>query len=244
MTLSQIQIGGEYYITGPTPGIDWTKWVSIIISGCTLILAYKIWKNYDIKKHFVKRQLDTVFELYNDITKAQIKIELKDDNYTDILFKNKKLTVKLSNIINMLGNMEMQRYLNTTPLYVDLFIISTDMPYMKYIENPFLPQPIVNQLRGLWGGFKYVNELPTTGKYVVISNADESLKPNWKPLYGKVDSETYDSFKNYVTQLLSVKKSVQIWLKQFGVQDMNLIDDGPIKMHGIGLYTPKEKNQK
>ena len=62
---------GEFYNTQSS--VDWTKIFGLIFSGLTLWLAFQIWKNFDVKKHFVKKQLDTVFDLYSDLTSIKLR---------------------------------------------------------------------------------------------------------------------------------------------------------------------------
>jgi len=234
MVLVIFQFGGEYINTGNTY-TDWPKWITALCSILTLFLAFKIWKNYDVKKHFVKKQLDTVFDLYASISNTRIRIEAHTKNTM------KAETFYLGDIISLLGDIDRQVFLTTTPILIDVRILS-DVSFMKFIENPFTPKAIVTELEKFRVKFKSGEE-PLEGNYAIMEIAylPEQEPKNYLRHLLEVKGETYNSFGNYLSQAFTVKNAIQTWLKKFEVYDMNLRHDRRIRIHGVSLHSQDEK---
>lgn len=233
MLLDLFHFGGEYYNTGET-STDWPKWISVISGLLTLFLAFKIWKNYDVKKHFVKKQLDTVFDLYTAISTTKITIELHKGNEIKIQ------TILFGDIVTLLADIDMGQYLNTSPVYID-FRILHNIPFIKFIENPFTPKSIVSELEKFRSKIRFTDE-PDEGDYAILE-LDYLIEHG--PFKNKrilltPKSDTYKSIGSYIRQALAVNNAIKNWLKKFEVNDMNLRHDRPIKLHGRFLHIPDE----
>jgi hypothetical protein len=70
--LIDIHISGENIYTGSP--VNWAQWLSACASCGAFYLAYRIWKNFNTKKEFVKRQLQTVFELHATIKSTTLRL--------------------------------------------------------------------------------------------------------------------------------------------------------------------------
>ena len=82
---------GEFYNTQSS--FNWLSLVSAVVAAFALYITYRAWKNYDVKKHFIKQQMDTVFELVGTLQKTVFIMDTKDNgSYRSVTIRTNRIS--------------------------------------------------------------------------------------------------------------------------------------------------------
>ena len=202
--------------------------VTILISAFTLIFAYKIYKNFDVKKTHVNKQLETVLDLIQEINKTRIVVcfwtkipkeilDRRSGKVPDIL-NNYKATLmsyeySLFNL-TMCDDKESQ--------YDDIYFsskVNEILPFISFVNNPLLPKEIAKKLSKFYSPIvSYKSFDDASEKYVELrSLSDENETTFQKPDF----MDTYESWTNFIKCTKQLKNELENWLKKYGSEDIN-----------------------
>lgn len=220
-----IQIGGEYYITNPAPGIEITKWLGLIISSLTLFIGYKIYRSFDISKKVKEKQLNIVFALVGEIQKTKIELSVhQKDNIS------RGYELALSHIHSTEKNKIFSEIFKNINVKWDMNLFS--LPYTEFADNPFLPVSIAKVLRPLAISFYNApdkNDLLIDQDNFVMIYVDTDQE-DWYNVHGITHINKTVQFKSvgqYVNQVVKVYAEIEKWLKLHGANDLNIFNKLP-----------------
>lgn len=197
-----------------------------LISVFTLILAWKIYQNFDVKKQYINKQLNVVTELSSELTKTKICVSfyLKIPDSVQTNAKHALTTFDDLNFFSLMSEFN--------PSYKEVFIrarsIHQIFPFIDYRLNPILPSAIANKLKSLNKYLEYslgvkVDEIPDS--YLVLSPI---VKPMTSQEYKNPDivlptfTYQYKSVQELKEEIIALRKEIIEWLKKYGADDINL----------------------
>jgi hypothetical protein len=175
-----------------------------VISFFTLIIAWKIFNNFDVRKSFLKEQLKIVCELSNELFSFGLPSTLVSggiaSNYP-----------RFFNFFNQKGVASYEKIFITT-MYIDEIL-----PFIKYQHNILLPKPIADRIKDfdltLYSPTKK-EDMPQ--KYILILHTQyDKNEVNKIHYYGYMD---YDKF--YDLSILLVNE-ISNWLENYGTSKIN-----------------------
>ena len=198
-------------------GIKITDCLSFVMQLITLGLAYRIYKNLDLKKSFASKRLESVLSLNNEISKTLINFQqYRKETYLDAFpsgFSEIAFEASLFDILRLTGQEK----------YGKIYIIGSRldfMPYISYTENPLLPRIIASKLKK----FKYllINSDPNLEKsvnYVILSykGRDNNEIPS-----KVLDSDAYQDWNSFLSSSRELKAAMDDWMKKYLPEDINL----------------------
>jgi hypothetical protein len=222
MLLDLFHFGGEYYNSGVS-SFDWLKLITALCSVATLILAYRIYKTFDVHKKFAEKQLSVVFELVQDLEKIDLRICRYDED-NEPSYQERLLFSRLQDFVKSTP----KEILNGR-IVMRIGLIN-DLYYMHYQENPFLPKSIAKEMHNMFGQSHKVDTTYDEKNFLndVFVNywkdvpyhiaVHESEILGWLSFKGR----PVETLGDYLTQMLAVKKSITSWLKKYGAEDINI----------------------
>jgi len=210
-----------------------TKIIQLIISCTTLVFAILIYKNSDLKKTFRQKQLEVVFNLANTLEKQKFKIGQGgiDPNadrtgyYFDMASINVFLVKPPPNVVGP--------QLKRGPLLIEKNSWSK-FEFLRYGSNPFLPKKIAEEIRKF--GFASNNiDINKTAQFIYVYVSDSLFPPDpCMVTEGYTHFSVYKDLESYVKQIIHLKKVITEWLKDYGIDDLNIIPfDGPDNVYDI-----------
>ena len=179
----------------------------LIVSIFTLILAWKIYRNLDVKKSFVNEQLKVVCDLSNDMRNFGMYcnyisggVARNYPRFFDFFYGD-------------LNREELKKY---RTIYFSTMRPIEVLPFIKYSHNILLPKSIativeqfdINILNPTW-----VNDLPNS--YTLIHSENSEIKES-NNCYYYMD---YDKFYELTGKLVS---EIIKWLNSYGAKDINI----------------------
>lgn len=231
--LLQIQIGGDYYINGPAPGIDWAKLIGTICSVFTLLLAWRIFKTLDVHKKFAEKQLTVVLELIAHFESIRL-----IGNFYEVDGKKTRGAhfIRFNKLYNTVSNVSDAN----RPLVIHADVVES-MMFTQFQYNPFLPKSIAIEMRKMFGESGHMiiekprpNEIlisfPNAKEYpIAIKETANDEIQKWRRMEGK----PFNTYGEYINQLLVVKRSIYNWLSKYGATDINMDLYEPTKLKSI-----------
>jgi hypothetical protein len=201
--------------------------LSLLISGTTLFLAYRIYRNFDIKKTHINKQLSVILSLVEEINNTQIQVGFYSKIPTEILLElpeqvrpqNKEDAVFDSWYYSLFliasGNIGYQQQ----DVYISSDIMNV-LPFLHYMNNPLLPSKIADKLHKFYSPFNNLGSFEfASDKYVVLSstNKHENVRKFQYP--SMID--TYKNWDNFIICARELKKEIKDWLETYGSKDIN-----------------------
>ena len=195
----------------------------LVVNVILLILAYKAFKNFDVKKQFLNKQLDVVSELASEISTMELSnmmyrmVEDPDGESHRIVTG---YTMGFYSIV-----------LSINPSDYDLICVQGSniehvLPFLKFRTHPLLPKPIAKQLNKM--------AKPVQG----LSIRKDKLPPSYVLLYNekKKDQELtssekisqtfiYPYYKNpaeFTKDSLELRREIIKWFEEYGAKDINI----------------------
>ena len=227
-----IQSSSEY-ITA-SYNIDWAKWIGVLISACTLYLAYKIYKTFDVHKRFAEKQLSVVFDLVQQMEQCDFLLSYFDETNTERAIYlplnkihedfNPKQIIFDDVVINKPSKFQSKRPEFNKPLLIHRTVFQ--LPFLHHYYNPFLPKSIavkMKKLSKLNSTCVPVAESEIDSRYFMITISSNPtsrilLMNDWMHS-DDYPYATYHLFSYYIIQL---RKSITKWLKKYGAKDLNI----------------------
>lgn len=204
---------------------DYAAFQMFVISFWGLILnlilvwiGYKAFKNFDVKKQFLNKQLTLVTELAAEITSTTLSISI----YKTVKNEYEEEAVRVVTSFT-LSFFEMSLGLNLQN--IDLICIRGNnienlLPFLRHRNNPVLPSLIAEKLKKLHKYFflginVLEEELPKT--YAILYSKN-SVEDN----YSKILYKYYDNPSGFRADSEDLRLSIINWLKEFGADDINI----------------------
>src|ERR1035438_7792039 len=191
--------------------LDFFKLGGFIISILTLILAWRIYKNFDIKKSFINEQLKVVCALSNDLYKLGLNTNLLSAGRASRYFR----------FFDFFDRNENDK--KYSEIYFSTFYTNEVLPFIEYRHNLLLPKNISEVIEQ----FDIKSTKPTVEKDLpqsytfIFSQNHENNEDIYCYLY-----MDYDEFYDLTKRLI---KEITKWLNDFGATDINF----PDHMYGV-----------
>jgi len=190
---------------------------SLILNIILVCIAYKAFKNFDVKKQFHNKQLDIVSELAALISSMEFYLNL----YT--------LTPKESS-----DNPHSLYGVNTS--FFDITVgyntskyelicirgnnLENTLPFLKFRYHPLLPKSIADDLKNLCKEFNRVeNDELNTKNYVLLENTKRQYK---KEPTGHIKYTFYETTSNLKKDISNLRKSIMDWYEKYGADNLNI----------------------
>lgn len=197
--------------------IDWgfvVNFISALGSVLACYIAYKISKEISFKRSLRQKQLETVFDLVNELQSLKLYFFYKNDGKAvgDVWF----------HFFEMTHN----KYLNENDIPIDDYTIYVSKTFLyesavfKFVNNPFLPKSIADNLIRLYprGGDEVTLE--------VVSNLEiyiSESRPYTGKNYRKEISRCYSSMENIFDATNALIGSINSWLKAIEADELRLM---------------------
>lgn len=208
-----------------TDKFDWNLFFNGIAALGTLgafIFAIIIARNISFKKDVRKKQLDTVFELVTHLQNMQLYFSYLIDKTEDGVVTKSFSGDIWFHFFDMSKDQFQSReeFIKGKPTIFASEKFLYENPIFKFVQNPFLPQPIALKLINLYprGGNQLKYELNQNQLY--ISDDREYSKHT----YRKEISQYYLTIEKLFETTEELNKSIRIWLKDNGADDLNFRD--------------------
>jgi len=192
---------------------------ALLVSIATLVLAWKIYQNFDVKKQYVNKQLDTVTNLSTEITNTKVYVsfyrgipeEFQNHGHTHVLEAYKLDFFSLKSINKNVDKFE--------KVYVRASRMNQIFSFLDYMSNPVLPSTIAKKLNDLHKYIEYSictpkEELPNN--YILLSPVSRSEN---EKLFFTYEYKSREELRECVT---AVHTAIIEWLKKYGAEDINL----------------------
>jgi hypothetical protein len=193
---------------------------SLIINVILVLLAYKAFKNFDVKKQFHNKQLEIVSELATSISSMEI---------SNMIYKmTPSPSGKEHQIIAGFTFSFFEIALGFDYSKFDIICvrgnnIENTFPFLKFKNHPLLPKTISDELKKLYRPLQY---------FLSVNKEDLKTK-NYVLLYHdkKVDSDditsgwTYEFYKtpsDFNKDVNSLRKSIIEWYVEYGAENLNI----------------------
>ena len=189
--------------------------ISSVIAILTFWLAFRIYKNLDVRKNIVKLQVETVFELTNKLEKNVWIVEVNSEPKQR--FGTWLLTI--ANLQLILQHEDLKELKGSDNFYLSIPVL-WEMEILKYIEHPFIPKSIADNLEMLRpiSSISYFDvEENESIKVYQKTNAEQFTKGSDI----EVKDSTFITMENYFLTVWEIKKSIDKWLSQFNVRELN-----------------------
>lgn len=201
--------------------------LGLLVNILTLLFAYRIYKNFDIKKAHINKQLETVLSLVQSIndtlivTNFRTKIPQKVLETLPEQIKDRTVVASWYYSLFMIADFKSEHVKKTD--YKDIYLsanIKTILPFLSYINNPLLPKSIAEKLSKFYSPF--IN-------YGTLDNASEKFVELMPLKYTESETrfqfpdhlETYHNWLNFILCSSDLKKEIETWLNQYGSKDIN-----------------------
>ena len=194
----------------------WGLVLNLILVG----LAYKAFKNFDVKKQFHNKQLEIVSELTTSISSLELSNMFfrisKDPNGVD----HQIATGFTFSFFEIALGFDYSKF---ELMCVKGNNLENTFPFLKYRNHPLLPKSISIQLKKLYKPLQYsfaANEEDLKSKNYVLIYVDrkpikDDYPSQWMYVY-------YKNPSNFSEDVASIKKSITDWYYEYGADNLNV----------------------
>jgi len=229
---------GEQYYSSVPKSFDWQSFIQTLmacsITALGFILAYRIYKNRDVKKTITLKQVEAVSMLAWEIEKSEINVLALVDG------RQYKWRIPFFFLVNEMRENKNLSYYKTKQIIFTEGIRSR-MTFSKFYHHPFCPSSIAEEIGKLYY-FRYEyrkkENIITDNDFVIVYHEDEDSKISYRELLKNIEaeklytSEHLQSIENYLNQIQRIKIAIAEWLRQFNIDSLNLkLDDLEIESH-------------
>lgn len=196
-----------------------------LVSILTLVLAWKIYKNFDVKKQYLNKQLNVVTELSSELSKAKVCVSF----YLKI---PDSVQTPQKQVLTQFDDLDFFSLTNEfNPGYKRVLIkarsIHQIFPFIDYSLNPILPSSIAIKLKSLNKYLEYssaVNADAISDSYVVLSQATKYIiSTAYKNSEVVLPEFTYEykNIQELKEEIIALRREIVEWLKKYGAEDIN-----------------------
>ena len=185
-----------------------------LISGLILLLAYKIYKNFDIKKSFLKEQLKTVCELSNQLYDFGLPTRLISGGTA-------------SNYPRFFKFFDQQGVDTYQNIYFTTHRVDDILPLINYQHNILTPKSIAEIIKEFDVNiYQSMADNKMPDKYILIFPINENQDKTEKSSF-----YFYMEYEKFYTLSVKLVKAITNWLTEYGAKEINL----PIYMKEIKI---------
>jgi hypothetical protein len=198
--------------------------LGLLINFLTLLFAYKIYRNFDIRKAHINKQLDTVLDLVQEINQTLIPVNFWRKVPKHVLeslpdqFKEKAALEGWHFTLFIIGDLK-----NETPKFDNVFLstnIKSILPFILYMNNPLLPPKIAESLSRFYSPLvSYGSFENASDKFVELSTLSKHEQDAGFQFPDIPD--TYKTWDSFIESAKNVKVQIDKWLKKYGTTDIN-----------------------
>lgn len=175
----------------------------VCISALTLLFAYKIYKNFDVKKSFLKEQLKTVCDLSNELYNFGL----------PTYYMGAGSASSHHRFFNFFNQQGIEKY---QEIYFTTMSIDKILPFTNYQHNILLPKPIAEVIKKFDRNmYKSTKKDTLPQNYILILHPQKTEKEYINYYYYM----SYDTFYNLSSELVT---EISKWLERYGAIDINL----------------------
>ena len=198
--------------------------LGFILSLLTLLFAFKVYRNFDVRKSHINKQLDTVLALIKEInsTLVMVKFWRKVPAFVmDTLPEDKRIKATLESwhfnffIIGKLKNQD--------PKFGNVYLshnVKQVFPFISYMYDPLLPKSIADALSQFYSPLMNFSSFEATSeKYVELSAVKVSSEK--MEFHHPGHNDVYASWDNFIYYAAKVSDEMELWLKKYGSADIN-----------------------
>jgi hypothetical protein len=202
-----------------------TEVLGLFFSFLTLIFAFFIYRNFDLKKTHKNKQLDTLLELIQEINNTLVSVHFCSKIPEYVLSKHPDLAKKSKVTFDTwyFSLFRIGIVVNEKPKYERVFLTENIMetfPFLSYINNPLIPKSIANRLNNFYSPFvNFCSIENAPEKHVIIELRNELNK---KAMYQYPDYiDAFKSWDSFIKCASELKVEIEKWLKKYGSKDIN-----------------------
>ena len=191
---------------------------SCLLNLALMVIAYKAYRNFDVKKQFHNKQLELVSELATDITSTHLsnmmyRISIDPDGEEHQIATGFTLSFfELS-----LGF----DYSGYQMIVVKGNNLEKTFPFLKYKNHPLLPKSIASELKKFYQPLQYsysIGKKDLPKNYVVLYGAATSLEG---PDAHKWLYKLYDVPTDFRKDARALRTAITSWLGEYGAENLN-----------------------
>lgn len=191
---------------------------ALILNLILVIIAYRAFQNFDVKKQFHNKQLDIVSNLASEISSLELSnmfYETKTDPKGNDHLIATGYTFSFFEIA--LGF----KYDKCDLMCVKTNNIENTFPFLRFRNHPLLPKKISKKLDKLYRPLQYsftIQEKDMPKNYVVIYSKaidKDDYSKDWT-------YEFYKQPKDFSKDCMELRGEIIDWYKKFGADDLNI----------------------
>ncbi len=189
-----------------------------ILNIVLVILAYKAFKNFDVKKQFLNKQLEVVADLASSINDLELSNMLywtsTDPDGKDHLLAE-GYTLEFFEIAFRFKYQDFER------IFVKGNNIEKTFPFLRFKNHPMLPKTISKSLIKFYRPLNYTLATPKKKlpkKYVVLY---EEKPKTGEDYTADLYYEIYSKPNEFKEDAIELRNSIINWLKEYGAKDVN-----------------------
>ena len=195
-----------------------TSFWGLVINALLLVIAYRAFKNFDVKKQFHNKQLELVSNLAMELAQTELsnmmcRISIAPDQSEHQIRDG--FTLDFFSIALDFDYKKFDR------VFVRGNNIEFTFPFLKHRNNPLLPKQIADSLRKLYRPLQYSfairkDKFPKNYVSLYSSNIpDDHYSKGWT-------YELYDNPQDFTNDVRNLRLSIINWLKRYGADDINI----------------------
>lgn len=195
----------------------------LFVNIATLIIAYLLYRNFDVKKTHVNKQLETVLSLVEEINKTVIKVNFWTKIPSHVVERMQQPIDHTATLESWrLSLFLISQYDIKTQKFEDVFLHKTVLevlPFVSYMNDPLLPKSIADKLRAFYSpitNYKQFEKASTD--YVTLGSYGNQPSVLQYPDF----IASFKSWENFVVSAKDLTHEIQRWLKRYGASDINL----------------------
>ncbi len=218
--------------------MNWDKIAPIIISSASffvalsiLLISWKLYKNADAKKMFVKNQIDCLCKMIAEMRKHTLYI-----SHIDFESRIRTFETKIVDIKSFLNdkNKYLPLLMKDNSIYIDYSFLKR-LKFIDYKDEIFLPKKIAIELNKFYTGLSYstgAEKIDGKGNIIFLNGG---LAPNetahglrlWENIYWANQFPYERDVKYFLNHFLTIQHMSKKWLGKYGI-DLNIDDVDPV----------------
>lgn len=190
----------------------------VVLNFILVFIAYKAFKNFEIKKKFHSDQLDVMSALVTSLGNS----ELSNMIYRTTEAPNgERVKVSAGFTFSLIDIVSGFDYRSLDMVCMRSNNMENIFPFLRYRSHPILPVEIARHLKKIYQPISYkltLSEDQLPENYVVFysNNLDEDdFSKAWV-------FDLYDSPNKFHDDFEGLIKEISVWFKKYGVDDINL----------------------
>lgn len=192
----------------------------LALNGILVYIAYKAFKNFDVKKQFHNKQLEVVSQLATEISGTKL-TNMSYRLSVDTNGKEHQIATGFTfNFFEIALGFDYSKF---DMIVVRSNNIENTFPFLKFKNHPMLPKSIASELEKLYRPHQYsftMSEKDLPKNYILLfrekpeTKKEEDFSHSW--IY-----KLYDSPTEFNKDALTLRNSITDWLNDYGADNLN-----------------------